>query len=84
MTTKIIKISPETLRTLYLRKEDNEILRTEFGNRIWIDRIVPENFKPVRLYDIENQINENKREILLVDSIYLNQISKEFNRLINE
>jgi hypothetical protein len=36
------------------------------------------NMKKVRIYEYERQQNENKREILLIDKIYKNQIAKEF------
>ncbi len=84
MSTKIVKITPETLKTIYLRKENREIIRTESDEKIWINREVPIIFKPVRLYDLESQLNENKREILLVDRSYLDQIVKEFDRLIQD
>ena len=41
-------------------------------------------FKPVRIYDEEVQTNDNKREILLVDSTYIDNISREFKKLIKE
>jgi len=80
MSNEIVRISPESLRTLFLRKEDGEILLTEDGRRIVIRQIVPEGFEPVRVYDYEQQQNENKREIVLVDKIYKNQITEEFKR----
>ena len=76
----IIKITPESFRTLYLRKEDFVILRTESNRRIVIDRIIPDEWKPYRLYDLELANNENKRNIQLIDRDYLTQIEKEFKR----
>lgn len=80
MSIEIIRIAPESLRTLFLRKENGEILLTESGRRIVIKQIVPEGFKAVRLYDYEKQQNENKRNIQLIDKNYRNQIVKEFKR----
>ncbi len=76
----IVRISPESFRTLFLRKEDESILLTENGRRIVIREIIPEDFKAVRLYDYEKQQNENKRNILLIDKIYRNQVVEEFKR----
>lgn len=76
----IVRISPETFRTIFLRKENEEIILTENGRRIVLRQIIPEDFKPVRLYEYEKQQNENKREILLVDKIYRNQVAEEFKR----
>lgn len=80
MTT--IKINPESFETLYLRAEDGTILTTTAGRRIIVQRIIPLGWKPVRVYEYEYQLNENKREIKLVDRNYLEQVDREFRRLI--
>jgi len=80
----LVKITPETLKTIYLRTEDGTILKTEENNRISVEIVIPPNFKPYRIYELEQQKNENKREILLVDRDYLNQITKEFEQLIRD
>ena len=74
---EIIKLSPDSFRTIYLRKEDDIILRTERGRRIIIKKVIPEEWKPYRLYDYENAINENKRNILVVDNKFAPQIDRE-------
>jgi hypothetical protein len=76
--TDIIRISPESFRTLFLRKEDSEIILTEGGRRIVLRKFIPEEWKPIRIYDYEKQQNENKREIVLIDKIYRNQVVEEF------
>jgi hypothetical protein len=73
----IVKLNPESFRTIYLRREDRVILRTESNKRIVIDRIIPEEWRPYRIYDQEYDLNENKRNILLVDRQYLPKIEKE-------
>ena len=73
----IIKLSPDSFRTIYLRKEDNIILRTERGKRIILKKIIPEEWKPYRIYDYENAVNENKRNILVVDNKFAPQIDRE-------
>lgn len=73
----IIKLSPDSFKTIYLRKEDNIILRTERGRRIILKKIIPEEWIPYRIYDYENAINENKRNILIVDKAYVSQIERE-------
>ena len=78
MPNEIIRIAPESLRTLFLRREDGTILLTESGRRIVIRQIIPEGFEAVRLYDFERQQNENKREIVLIDKLYRNQVVEEF------
>lgn len=80
----LVKISPETFNTIYRKDDNGNILRNENGDELFSSRIIPENFKPYRLYDLENQLNENKREILLVDREYAEQIVKEFKRLISD
>lgn len=78
MSVDLIKLSPESFRTIYLRKEDRVILRTEAGRRIMLNRIVPEEWTPYRVFEYEKALNDNKREIFLVDRAYLSQIEKEF------
>ena len=73
----IIKLSPNSFRTLFLRKEDRVILRTEEGRRIIIKRIIPEEWVPYRLYESEQALNDNKRNIQLIDRTYVSQIEKE-------
>ena len=74
----LVKLSPESFQTLYLRGEDNVILLTEGGRRIIIQRIVGNEWTPYRVYDYESAINQNKREIFLVDRRYLQQVNREF------
>jgi hypothetical protein len=78
MTIEIIRVSPESLRTLFLRSENGEILLTEGGRRIVVQQIVPEGFTPVRVYDYEKQQNENRRQIQLIDRRHRNQVVEEF------
>lgn len=82
MAVDIVKLAPESFRTIYLRKEDRVILRTEQGRKIIIKRIIPEEWQPWRIYDQELTINENKKEIFLVDKLYLPQIEAEFKKKI--
>jgi len=84
MAVDILKLSPESFRTLFLRKEDKIILRTEAGKRIVIKRIIPEEWIPYRIYDYEQALNENKRNIFLIDKKYVSQIEKEMRDKLNE
>lgn len=78
MAVDQIKLSPDSFRTIFLRAENRVILRTEAGKRIVIRRIVSEEWEPYRLYDYEKALNDNKRDIFLVDRLYLSQVEKEF------
>lgn len=82
MAVDIVKLSPESFQTIYLRKEDRIILRTEQGRKIIIKRLIPEEWKPWRIYDNESALNENKKEIFLIDRSFLSQINAEFVRKI--
>lgn len=82
MAVDIIKLSPESFQTIYLRKEDRIILRTEQGRKIIIKRIIPDEWKPWRIYDQESALNENKKEIFLIDRNFLPQINNEFIKKI--
>jgi len=77
-------LNPESFRTIYLRKEDNIILRTEKGRRIIIKQIIPEEWIPTRIYDYEHELNENKRNILLVDRQYLPVVEKDLKRILGQ
>lgn len=65
MAIEDIILTPESFQTIYLRKEDRVILRTEKGAKIIIKRIIPDEWVPYRLYDYESDLNNNKKEILL-------------------
>lgn len=78
MAVDQIKLSPDSFRTIFLRAENRVILQTEAGRRIVINRIIPEEWKEYRFYDYEKSLNDNKREIFLVDRTYLSQVEKEF------
>tara|TARA_B110000503_G_scaffold35938_1_gene58824 strand:+ start:4561 stop:4818 length:258 start_codon:yes stop_codon:yes gene_type:complete len=82
MAVDIIKLAPESFRTIYLRKEDRIILRTEQGRKIIIKRIIPDEWKEWKVYDQEVAMNENKKEIFLIDRGYLPIISNEFAKKI--
>jgi hypothetical protein len=82
MPAEIIKISPETFNTLFLRNEDGVILLAANGRRIVVNQFIPDEWIPVRVYELERQLNENKREIVLIDKLYKNQIVKEFRETL--
>lgn len=82
MAVDLIKLTPDSFLTIYLRREDRVILRTEQGRKIVIKRIIPEEWKPWRIWDNEHAINENKREIYLFDNRYLPQMVREFKTKI--
>jgi len=84
MAVDIVKLAPESFQTIYLRKEDRIILRTEQGRKIIIKRIIPEEWREWKVYDQELAENENKKEIFLIDKSYLPLITKEFARKIKD
>lgn len=84
MAVELIRLAPESFRTIYLRAEDRVILRTETGNKIIIKRIIPEEWKAWRIYEDEEAKNDNKKEIFLFDKRYLNQLVEEFTNKIVE
>lgn len=84
MSIDRIILNPDSFRTIYFRKEDNIIMRTEKGKRIYIKKIIPEEWFPTRAYDYEFEQNENKRNILLVDKQYLTVVEKDLKRLLRD
>jgi len=80
----VVRISPESFRTLFLRREDEVIIVTEEGRRMTMRQIIPEEWRPIRVYEYEKQINENKREIILIDKLHRNQVVEEFRRSLRE
>jgi len=74
----VIRLAPDSFRTIYLRREDRVILLTETGRRIFIKRIIPDEWVPYRIYEQEEALNDNKKEIFLFDRKYLPQITDEF------
>lgn len=49
-----------------------------------LDTELASNFKPMRIYEEEQIKNDNKREILLIDSTYVDKIANDFKALIKE
>ena len=84
MAVDIIKLAPESFQTIYLRKEDRVILRTEQGRKIIIKRIIPSEWKEWKVYDQELYDNENKKEIFLIDRTFLPIIESDFTRKIRQ
>jgi hypothetical protein len=80
MAVDDILLAPESFQTIYLRREDRVILRTERGEKIIIKRIIPEEWVPYRIYDYELSLNEKKKEIFLFDRSFAAQISGELRR----
>jgi len=78
-----IILAPESFRTIYLRREDRVIMRTERGDKIIIKRIIPDDWVPYRIFEYETQLNENKKEILLFDNTMLNQVTREFKNSVS-
>tara|TARA_E500000081_G_scaffold12689_1_gene15431 strand:+ start:5255 stop:5512 length:258 start_codon:yes stop_codon:yes gene_type:complete len=83
MAVDNIVLAPESFRTIYLRKEDRVILRTERGQKIIVKRIVPEDWVPYRIFEYETQINDNKKEIFLFDNAYLSQITNDLKNAVS-
>jgi len=78
MAVDEILLAPESFQTIYLRREDRVILRTEQGRKIIIKRIIPEEWQPYRIYQYEQDLNDNKKEIYLFDKNFTAQLSKEY------
>lgn len=78
-----IILAPESFRTIYLRREDRVIMRTERGDKIIIKRIIPDDWVPYRIFEYETQLNENKKEIMLFDNTMLNQVTREFKNSVS-
>lgn len=83
MAVDNIVLAPESFRTIYLRREDRVILRTERGQKIIVKRIIPEDWVPYRIFEYETQINDNKKEIFLFDNAYLSQLSSELKNAVS-
>ena len=77
MAVDQVRLAPDSFRTIFLRKENRVILRTEAGRRIIIKRIIPDEWTAYRAYDYEQTLNDNKRSIQLIDRNYLEQVEKE-------
>jgi len=49
MAVDIIRLAPESFRTIYLRREDRVILRTETARKIISKRIIPDEWEAWRI-----------------------------------
>ena len=78
--SNFMRINPESFLTFYLQTEDGEILLTEDGKKIVVTQLIPEEWVAVRVYDYEKQMNENKREIVLIDKRHRNNVVEQFRK----
>lgn len=81
---KLVKISKQTLVYNYLLTERGDILTTEDDENLIVDVQPPAGYQAYRIFDYENDLNENKREILLVDRQYASKIDTEFRKLMKK
>ena len=84
MAVDDIILAPESFRTIYLRREDRVIMRTERGQKIIVKRIIPEDWVAYRIFEYETQLNDNKKEIFLFDDVYLGQLTNELRNSVSE
>jgi|TARA_B110000977_G_scaffold17708_1_gene21467 hypothetical protein len=84
MAVDDIILAPESFRTIYLRREDRVIMRTERGQKIIVKRIIPEDWLPYRIFEHESTLNDNKKEIFLFDDVYLGQLTNELRNSVSE
>lgn len=83
MAVDNIVLAPESFRTIYLRREDRVILRTERGQKIIVKRIIPDDWVPYRIFEYETQINDNKKEIFLFDNAGLAAITRDLKNAVS-
>tara|TARA_Y100000389_G_scaffold195268_1_gene226464 strand:- start:2461 stop:2718 length:258 start_codon:yes stop_codon:yes gene_type:complete len=83
MAVDNIVLAPESFRTIYLRREDRVILRTERGQKIIVKRIIPDDWVPYRIFEYETQINDNKKEIFLFDNSALSAITRDLKNAVS-
>jgi hypothetical protein len=79
-----IKLKPDSFKTRFLRTEQGVRITTEDGQFIEIEKIIPPGWIPMRIYEYEKQLNDNKREIRLVERIQVDRILKEYRKLMQE
>ena len=84
INNRIIRISAQTLVYQFLLTERGEILQSDDNENIFVSVNPPEGYIAYRLYDYERTLNENKREIVLVDKQYLPKIETDFKKLIKQ
>jgi hypothetical protein len=81
---RILKVNNKTLVYEYLYDQLGNVLTTENGKYIYTSVKPYEGYIAYRVFDYENDLNENKRQILVIDKQYLSQIEKELKTLMNE
>jgi len=67
-----VKVSPDSFPYVY--NDSSQIVGIN----------VPEGWTPLRIYDYEYQLNEKRREILVVQNNYYQQIDQEFKRIMKK
>lgn len=77
-----LSYSVNSFPTVYETDLQGNFVLDSDGYKKPISRTVSSDYTPIRIYDYEFQMNENKREITLVDKSYVAQIEKEFRKKI--
>ena len=80
-----LKISPKSLSTQYTLYDNDDVLLYNNDELIYYNYnefYDVSEWRPMRIYEYETILNNNKREIKLVENRFKNQIDKEFKRLM--
>lgn len=78
-------VSVDTVLIESVSAEDISMVQTSEGRQaIFSGFIDTQRNRPIRVYDYETILNENKRQIVLVDKKYTSKIEEEFYRLMRE
>lgn len=80
---EVVKRSPESFPTEYETTLDGLIVIDENDKPIVVSRTIEPDWIPVRVYEFEFQMNENKREIRLIEDRFYQKTLREFKATMN-
>lgn len=69
---------------VYYQNLENPDLQINRDTFILNQSIIENEWRPIRIYEYEDIINENKRNIFLIDSSLVTQFENDLKRLLNE
>lgn len=69
----------------YYRKTDfdDQITNDTYDNKVLIPGFIDTDWTPIRYYDLEVKLNDDRRNIYLVNQLYIDQMNDELRKIMN-
>lgn len=79
---RVVKINKDSLNVDYLLTQNNEFILTEDDERLFSSATPPEGYMPYRVGEYEEALNEQRRNIVVIEKSYITKAEKDLRRLM--